>query len=229
MKIDINALKSLSRMHWLIVVGALTLIISGVFAWQLMGALAQLGADPKVPAMLRRDGDDNSLYAVIAAREKSIAEQNEIYKKLGAIKARLAGMSADIEAARKRLPSDSQKAEMRQLIEDLGRQVGAGASPLVVRSVQIREAAASGRARAAAGDYRTVEYTTSVTTDMDGLIQFINLIERNERFMTVEGIQLSPGGLSTDAKAGKVEIRPHNVVLRIVTYIDSTAAVAAGR
>lgn len=229
MNLKMDALKSLTRMHWLIVVGALTLVIAGTFGWLLAGALAQLGADPKVPSFLQRSGDDTALYAIIEARERSIVEQNEIAKRLPAIKQRLAGMSADIEAARKRLPSDSEKSTMRQLIEDLGRQVGAGASALLVKSVQIREAApAAGRARSAS-DYRTVEYNTTVSTDMDGLIQFINLIERHERFMTIEGIQITPGGVAADSKAQKVEFKPHTAVLRIVTYIDSTASVAGAR
>lgn len=229
MKLDLKALKSLSRTHWLIVVGSITLVFTGFFGWLLASSLAHLGPDPDVPAILRRSGDETALYGVIAAREAAIQEQNEIEKRLPAIKLRLAAMSKDIEAARRRLPTDSQKAEMRQLIEDLGRQVGAGASALVIRSVQIREAAqAQGRARGP-GDYRTVEYATTVSTDMDGLIQFINLIERHERFMTVEGIQISPGGIAADSKAGKVEYKAHNVVLKIVTYIDSTASVAVAR
>jgi hypothetical protein len=224
---NLDVLKKLQKKHWLIVIGVATLLICGGIGYVLAGSLNRLGPDENVPALIRRQGDGNSLITQIAAREASIAEQNAIYAKLKEKTILLNSMKADIAAARKRLPTDAQKAEVRQLIEDLARQVGSSAGALVVRSVAIREAAPT-TGRASASDYKTIEYTTQVSADLDGIIQYINLIERNERFMTVEGIQLATGGVAIDSATGKVEAKPHTVTLRIIVYIDSTAS-AGGR
>lgn len=218
---NLQTLKNLPRKIWLIIVASATVVLSGIILYFLAGSLHRLGDDPGVPGFMRRAGDETSLFAQIAAKEAEIAAQNAIAAKLPERQALLDSMKADIEAARKRLPTDAQKAEVRQLIEDLARQVGSASGALVVRSVAIREAAPT-TGRAAASDYKSVEYQTAVTADMDGIIQFINLIERNERFMTVEGIQLTTGGVAFNSESGKVEPKPHTAQLRIVTYIDSS-------
>lgn len=225
---NLQKLKNLPRKIWLIIVASATVVLSGTIIYFLAGSLHRLGNDPGVPGIIRRAGDETSLFAQIAAKEAEIAAQNAIAAKLPERQALLDSMKADIAAARKRLPTDAQKAEVRQLIEDLARQVGSASGALVVRSVSIREAAPTA-GRNAAGDYKSVEYQTSVTADMDGIIQYINLIERNERFMTVEGIQLTTGGVGFNSETSKVEAKPHTAQLRIVTYIDSTGAVPGTR
>ena len=226
---NLQALKSLSSKHWLIIIAALTAVLAGAILYLLAGSLQRLGQDPEVPSFMRRTGNDDSLYAQIAARQTSIAQQDAIFAKLSERQTLLDSMKADIAAARKRLPTDAQKAEVRQLIDDLARQVGSASGALTVRSVSIREAASSkAGGRAGASDYKSIEYQTSVSADMDGIIQFINLIERNERFMTVEGIQLTTGGVGLNRETGKVEGKPHTAQLRIVTYVDS-AGTQTGR
>lgn len=216
------AIRNLSRKHWLIIIGAVTVVISGVILWFLSGALTELGDDPGIPAFMRRPGE-SSLYAQIEQKKVAIQDQETIASRLPEVTAKLEGMKADIAAASKRLPREAQKAEMRQLIEDLARQVGGTSKGVVIKGVQIRESApTAGRGGQSGGDMATVEYSTNCITDMDGLIQFVNLIERNERFMTIEGIQLSAGGVQPDTVAGKLDFKPHQVTLRIVTYIDQS-------
>ena len=219
---NLQTLKNLPRKTWLIIVVAAMVVLSAGLIYLISGSLHRLGADPDVPGLLRSAGDGNSLFAQIAAKETEIATQNAAAAKLPERQALLNGMTTDIAAARKRLPTDAQKTEVRQLIEDLGRQVGSASGTLVVKSVNIREAASSS-ARGATSDYKSVEYQTAVTADLDGIIQYINLIERNERFMTVEGIQLTTGGVTMNNASGKVEAKPHTAQLRIVTYIDTTS------
>jgi hypothetical protein len=227
--VNIQALKTLPRKYWLMIVGGSTLVISAGLLYALAGSLNRLGDDEGVPAFMRRQGDGQSLYAQISSRKSSITEQNTVYAKYDARKVILEGMKTDIAAARKRLPTEAQKAEVRQLIEDLARQVGVGSGAILVKSVSIRQAApAATNRKSTASDYQTIEYQTSVTADMDGIIQFINLIERNERFMTVEGIQLTSGGVSS-GEEGKIHSKPHTVQLRIVTYIDSSGRQLGGK
>jgi len=221
-------LQKLERKHWLIVIGVTTALIGGVFVYLAMGSLRRLGADPEVPAILRSAGDSTSLFAQIADKEQAILAQQLIAAKFKEREALLTSMKADIDSARKRLPSEVKKGEVRQLIEDLARQVGTVSGALTVKTVSIRESAATAT-RGSSQDYRTVEYQIAISADLDGLIQFINLVERNEQFMTIEGIQLTAGAVAIDRASGKIEPKPHNVQLRIVTYIDATAAASAGR
>lgn len=225
---NLQALKSLQRKHWLMIIGGVTALLVVILGYFLAGSLHRLGNDDGVPSILRRQGDARSLFAQIDAQRRAIAEQTAVAAKFDAREAVLKGMKADIDAARKRLPTEAQKAEVRQLIEDLARQVGSGNNSVLVKSVAIREAAAAGAGRKAVSDYQTIEYQTSVMADMDSIIQFINLIERNERFMTVEGIQLTGGGVAS-SNDGKVQLKPHAVNLRIVTYIDSQSRQQPGR
>jgi hypothetical protein len=219
---NLQTLKNLPRKTWLIIVVATTVALSAGLIYAISGSLHRLGADPDVPGLLRGAGDANSLFAQIAAKETDIATQNAAAAKLPERQALLAGMTTDIAAARKRLPPIAQKTEVRQLFEDLGRQVGSASNALEVKTFNVREApSASGRG--ATSDYKSVEYQVAVTADLDGIIQFINLIERNERFMTVEGIQLTTGGVAMNNASGKVEAKPHTAQLRIVTYIDTTS------
>lgn len=226
---NLQTLKNLPRKTWLIIVAAATVVLAGIVIYVLAGSLHRLGDDPGVPGFLRRAGDETSLFAQIAAKDAEIAAQNAIAAKLRERQALLDSMKADIEAARKRLPTDAQKAEVRQLIEDLARQVGTSSGALTVRSVAIREAAQAAKGRGAVSDYKSVEYQTAVSADMDGIIQFINLIERNERFMTVEGIQLTTGGVALNNESGKVEAKPHTAQLRIVTYVDTSGSKPGAR
>ncbi len=225
---NLQTLKNLPRKIWIIIIAAATVVLSAIILYFLAGSLYRLGDDPGVPGFLRRAGDSTSLFAQIATKDTEIAAQNAIATKMPERQALLDSMKADIAAARKRLPTDAQKAEVRQLIEDLARQVGSSSGALVVRSVSIREAAPT-TGRNAASDYKSVEYQTSVAADMDGIIQFINLIERNERFMTVEGIQLTTGGVATNSETGKVVAKPHTAQLRIVTYVDTSGVKPGAR
>lgn len=226
---NLQALKNLQRKYWLMIIGGVTLVLAGGLLFGLAGSLNRLGQDEGVPAFMRRAGDAQSLYAQIAARRDAITAQNAVFAKYDARKSILDGMKSDIAAARKRLPTEAQKAEVRQLIEDLARQVGSGSGALLVKSVAIRQAAATTGRKTSGSEYQTVEYQTSVTADMDGIIQFINLIERNERFMTVEGIQITTGGVTSATEGKKVQGKPHAVQLRIVTYIDSSGRQLGGK
>jgi Tfp pilus assembly protein PilO len=221
------AIANLQRKHWLIIIAALALALTAMFAWFAWSALGRLGHDDAVPSIIRRQ-ETGSLFAQIDETMTQIAAQNAIAAKLEERKAVLASMRADMEKARKRLPTEAEKTGVRQLIEDLARQVGSAANPLQVKSVSIRESAATGGSRGATGAaYKTLEFQTAITADMDGLIQYINLIERNERFMTVESISIAGGKVTLDRATSKVVPSPHAINLRIVTYID-TSAVAAG-
>lgn len=218
---NLEVLKKLSRKHWLIIVGVVSVAFAALFIYLLSGSLARLGPDEEVPAWLRAEGDGESLYAQIAAANEATAKENAFAAGGKQKQDLLDSMKSDITAARKRLPTEAQKAEVRQLIEDLGRQVGTGKGALSVRSVSIREVAAAG-GRGATNDYKTIEYMTAVSADIDGIIQFINLIERNDRFMTVEGIQITPGGVALSTETSRIEAKPHAAQLRIVTYIDAS-------
>ncbi|MCS6971226.1 MAG: type 4a pilus biogenesis protein PilO [Planctomycetota bacterium] len=216
-------LAALTPRHWLIIIAVATVAISGLFIFLAWRVLQRLGPDPGMPALLQRfaGAGEQTLFAQIAAAEAEIARQEGEAARYPERKALLESMQNDIAAARRRLPSEAQKPEMAQLIYDLARQVQGGPGGFTIVSLTITESASEARGKRQ--NYQTVVYQVQVTSDIDGIIHFINLVERSDRFMTIEGIQITSGGVHSDRETGAIEYKPHTAQLRIVTYVDTSA------
>lgn len=214
-------LKDWTTRHWLIAIAVATAALAGLFGYLLARSLRQLGEDPQLPALLRRAGNEQSLYARIRATEAQIAEQEAVAARYAERKALLDGMKHDIAAARRRLPSEAQKPEMSQLIYDLARQVQGSVGTFTIASLAIQEAG-QGQGGRGRQDYQTVVYQVTANADFDSILAFINLVERNDRFMTLDGIQITSGGVQVERDSGVLTYKPHTVQLRIVTYVDTT-------
>ena len=66
----------------------------------------------------------------------------------------------------------------------------------------------------------TVIYQVEIAGDLNGLIKYIDNIEKNTRFMSVNQISLRPGGVRTDPQSkGKLIMEPHSVRMDLVTYV----------
>jgi hypothetical protein len=90
-----------------------------------------------------------------------------------------------------------------------------------VRSVRINEgssAATRAGARSGGNKPEQVVYQTELSGDLNGIIKYIDMIEKNPRFMLVNSLSLKPGGLSTDEEKRTV-FRPHEVKMNIITYV----------
>ncbi len=184
--------------------------------WQVMG---QLGADREIPPLLQREG--LGVWAEIAGVEDQITEKQKVIDKKPQIEAQLAELQNDIAAAEQRLPREAEKAQMREVIERLAREIPQDLGQVKVRSVRIIEDQGSAAATKKSS-LKTVTYQTEVAGDLNGLIKYIDSIEKNTRFMMVNTIALKGGGVKADPEAkGKIIQEPHTVRMDLVTYVYS--------
>jgi hypothetical protein len=211
--------KALPRNQQQLLVFGVPVAVLGLFSylsWQVMG---QLGADPNIHPLLRREGmgkwaDISDLDNQIAEKEKVIARKPEIVKRLNELQ-------DDITDAEQRLPREAEKAQMREVIERLAREIPSDLGSVKLKSVRIIEDTASS-APVPTGQPRlsTVIYQVEVAGDLNGLIKYIDNIEKNTRFMSVNQISLRPGGVKADPQSkGKLFFEPHSVKMDLVTYV----------
>ena len=202
------ALEKRQQLTVLIAIPAGLVLILAYFAWRDLG---KLGADPALPALLQRPG---GTWGDIQALDDQIATQMVIISKEAGIKARLAALSGEIELADARLPKEAEKSEIRQLIEKLARDV-----PASIGTVQFKEVKIVPGAAAKGEDYQPVSYQTEIAGDLNGIIKYIDSLEKNTRFMAVRSVTIKPVGVSLDTANQRVVAGLHQVNLDIVTYV----------
>lgn len=194
---------------------AVPLIVLGWLTWQ---ALGTLGPVDSVPQMLRRT-KPGSIGDRIASTQQEIEQQDAILRQKPALQKQLDDLAADIKEAKQRLPSEAEKTEMRERIERLLNDINEtqGLGKVQFHGVKITES--GGRGRDAKAAYQTVTYDVEISGELNGIIRYIDLIEKNTRFMTITSFSLTPGTLSVAATGDRVEQAPHKVKLTIVTYV----------
>lgn len=211
-----NDLNKRQQLAVLIGVPALVAIILIVLIYRALGVLGP-DRDGKLPGFMLRS-PPKSLWGDIRATEDEIAKQDIIIARRPQVEKTLANLEAEIKEGRERLPLESEKAEMRLLIEKLARDIPSDIGTVQVLSVTINEAQAAAANRATGAQMQTVTYQTDITGDLNGIIKYIDMIEKNPRFMRVSSFALRPGVVGTDAEK-KMTFQPHAVKMTIVTYV----------
>jgi hypothetical protein len=215
-----NDLNKNQQLGALIGIPALGVIIIGVLIYRSLGVL---GADPNdgLPSFMHRNLPNNK-WQQVNDLDKNIAAKNVIIARYEAKKQELANLEADIKAGRERLPLESEKTEMRLLIEKLARDIPSDVGTVQLRSVKIIEnsgaSAASSRAPSSKNKPEQVTYQTEIAGDLNGIIKYIDMIEKNPRFMLVNSFSLKPGKLGADAEKRQTFL-PHEVKMNIITYV----------
>lgn len=208
------AIKSFSqldkRQQTMVLFGAPGLLVL-LFAWLSWGVLKQLGPDPAVPTMVQRPG---GIWSEIEATNLQIAEKQKVIDELPAIEKEIASLENEIKVAEERLPLEAEKPEVRALIERMAREIPTTLGTVQYKAVKINEGQiAKGQ------DYQTIIYQTEVAGDLNGIIKYIDSIEKNTRFMAVRNLTIKPGAVSWDKDAGRVVTQLHTVNMDIVTYV----------
>jgi len=207
----IPAFASLDKRQQITVVVAIPVALVLLFGWLSWRTLAKLGPDPALPAFVQRSGGEwakiNELTDQIAAKDLIIAEEPAINRRLAALK-------TEIEIADQRLPKEAEKPEIRQLIEKLARDVPNSIGSVQFKGVRIIEGVA-----VKGQDYQPVTYQTEVTGDLNGIIKYVDSIEKNPRFMAVRNLTIKPTGVSLDVQSQRVVAGLHQVNMDIVTYV----------
>lgn len=207
----------------LIGVPAVVAITLGVLIYRAMGVL---GPDPedRLPGFMHRNLPGNK-WEQITNLDKQIQEKDVIIARRQKVIDELNSLEADIKAGRERLPLESEKAEMRLLIEKLARDIPSDIGTVLVKSVKIIEnttAAPASRqpsaSRSGGSRPEQVTYQTEISGDINGIIKYVDMIEKNPRFMLVNSFTLKPGKIGTDDEKRPV-LQPHEVKMNIITYV----------
>lgn len=212
---------ALPRNQQLVILFGVPVLIAGVAGWYSWKVMAELGADPNIPQFLRRDGMGK--WEEINQVETQIAGKEVIIKRRPEIEQRIADIQEEAKAAEDRLPREAEKAQMRETIERLARDIRPEMGKVSLKSVRINEDNAPASGSAKRPSLRTVVYQTEVTGDLNGLIAYIDAIEKNTRFMSVTQITWKGGEVSPDKESkGKLSYGTHSVKMDLVTYVYST-------
>jgi hypothetical protein len=215
-----NDLNKKQQLAVFIGVPALVVIILLTLIYRALGVL---GADPDLPGFLQRSSLPDNKWGLIEAKNGEITAKNVIIARGPAAELELKSLEADIKSGRDRLPLESEKTEMRLLIDKLARDIPSDFGVVQVKSVKINEgSSASSRAGASArsggSKPEQVTYQTELSGDLNGIIKYIDMIEKNPRFMLVNSFTLKPGKLGTDEEKRAVRF-PHEVKMNIITYV----------
>lgn len=216
--------KALPRQQQLAVLFGIPAAIFLGFSYLTFQVRAQLGADPSVSPLLA--AHQGGIWATIESTKDEITQKEQIIAKKAEIVKEIDGIKDAIRTAEERLPREAEKASMRETIEKLARDIQPPFGNVQLKSVRILENEERGQAKS---DYRTVVYQTEILGDMNGIIKYIDSIEKNERFMTVNSVALKAGEVTMDTKLGKVVYAPHQVKMDLVTYVYSGTGKKGGQ
>jgi hypothetical protein len=197
------------------------------WAWKDLGTLGKIDPDilaaegktSKLPAFVQRNtptGIWTDPDAGIIAVQGHIKEKDEIIKRGPDVDRKLASLQGEIKAAQERLPQESEKAEMRDMIERLAREIPKDIGTVELKSVNIVDAGDK-------GDTRTITFQTDLSGDQDGIIKYIDSIEKNTRFMAVSNLSIRSGAVTYDPISKKIAYALHGVHMDIVTYVYNPA------
>lgn len=216
--------KALPRQQQLGIIFGIPLALSATFGYLLWNSLAELGPDQSVPELLRRP---NGVWSEITALDEQISAQQVIIDEMPKIRKRIEELQDDIGAAEERLPREAEKASMREVFERLAREIPSDVGTVQIKSMRIQESGnPSGGGK---GDYAVVTYQADVMGDMNGLIYYLDAIEKYPRFMTVSTFTLRAGEVSIDNKTAKVRYGLHSAKMEIMTYIYASSGKKGAR
>lgn len=190
----------------------------GYFGWKI---IKDLGPDPKLPSFLHRP---DGIWTQINATEQSIMAEQAVVNRAESVRKQLESLQDEIALAEQRLPLEAEKTLVRQLIEDLARNV-----PDTMGVVQLKAVTIQAGGAVKGEDYQPITYRTEIMGDLNGIIKYIDQIEKNTRFMMVRNFSIKPGGLSIDSEKQVVVSALHSVNLDIVTYVYNPSSGAARR
>jgi hypothetical protein len=231
----IDKYKTLPRPQQMAVLFVPPVILIGVGVWLMHREAGFIGAHPQVPSLLQRsdgvlaDGSPN-LWQQITDLDTQIAVQEQKIAQRPAIQAKLNGLREEIKEIQSLLPLNEEKTEIRELIQTLAREVPPEFDTVDVKSVKIDDSRSDPNS-----DYNTVLYQAEVTGTLNGLIAFMDSIEkpspRNQRFMSINKINWKSGKIEADAKSsiGKASFGAHAVQFDVVTYIYQPKTKGRGR
>jgi hypothetical protein len=215
---------SMPRRNQLILIHAVPLAVAialGFWCYKSMGVIGKIDPDlddqnNKLPAFLQRDTPD-SIWTQIQAKNQAIKDSDAKIAEEPAITKKMEDLKGAKAAMNERLPKSDEKTEVRELLERLAREVPKDFGQVQVLSVNIQDSGAGGHN--SGNEPRTVTYQVDLIGDQDGVIKYIDSIEKHQRFMAINRISIRSGGIDIDRARNSIIHLPHFVHIDIETKI----------
>ena len=234
----VEAIRRLPRVQQLGIGYGLPGAIAAIFLWFVWTDLGEIGpyhqdpgtgltvADVRLPALLART-QDGSRGAEAADLVSQIKAKDATISRRPAVELEKKTLEADKKSYEDKLPTELEKAEMRRRIEDLAR------GAVTLESVKIIEQAEAprraGPPQRGALNTRKITFIAETRGSLNGLIKYLDAIEANDRFMSVQSITVKPGQVSSVKGSDKIAFTEHSARIEILTHIYSAAGPAGGR
>lgn len=203
------------KQQLMIVYGAPALIAVLLLYWAYK-ALGTLGPVDDPPfGFVSRDTPMPSLGAEIKGLQVQIDEQQAVIDRGPEVDRQLAALEGSIKMAQERLPRETEKAEMREVIDRLARDIPKDIGTVELRSVRIVDNTGAKGPNAE----RSIVFQAELRADQDGLLKYIDSLEKNQRFMAVRQLTIRGGQQRGDPATRKVVNELHSVSMEIVTYV----------
>lgn len=178
--------------------------------------LKDLGPDPALPTFLQKPG---GTWTEINDTQVKVEAQIAIINRKPKVELQLKALQGEIKIAEERLPLEAEKTVVRSLIEEMARNV-----PTNIGTVQFKGLSIQAGGVVKGEDYQPITYRTEIMADLNGLIKYIDQIEKNTRFMMVRNISIRPGALSINSEKQQIVSALHSVNMDIVTYVYNPGA-----
>jgi hypothetical protein len=196
-------------------------LIALLLGWLIYDKLGTLGPDEELPAFVRREVPD-SLWDQIKKKREEIDQQEQIIRRKQMRERELESLQKDIALAHDMLPREKEVLEFVQQLSELARKIPSDIGIVKVGTVNIIDSGAGagtgGRAgQAAANELPATSWEVEIDGDINGIIKYIDSIEKYRRYMAVTNISITPGKLTAD-KEKQLHREPHHARLTMVTF-----------
>jgi len=213
--------KNLNKNQQLAILIGAPVLLAVALGYLTHKALTKLGPDPKIPNFLQRPG---GTWATIQATDVEIEQKEVIIAMRPSIERTLASLKEEIKENQSRLPREAEKTEMRQLIEKYAREIPSDIGTVHFNGVpkilgETKENQARDRSGANSSDYQAITYQTEIEGDLNGIIYYVNSIEKNTRFLAIKSMDIKPVAPVLNEAKDKILHPLHQVKIDIVTYV----------
>lgn len=194
-------------------------VIAVILAWLIYQKLGILGPDPafaNIPFFQRQVPEN--LWGQINDKQTEIDEKDKIIARGPARQKELDGLQGEIGAARDMLPRDKEVLEIVQKLSELARQIPSDVGVVKIGAVAYRDGNTQSARGATANELPQISFDVDFDGDINGIIKYVDSIEKLRRYMAVTNLSIKPGKVSADKGAQDVRFELHHARMTIITY-----------
>jgi len=211
---------SLSKKQQMAVILGVPGIIAIVLVWLIYQKLGVLGPDPAFASipMFQRQAPGN-LWGQINDKQGEIDQKDQVIARRKIRQIELAGLEGEIATARDMLPRDKEVLEIVQKLSELARQIPSDVGTVKIGPVNLpagRTVAAGKTAKK--NELPQIVFELELDGDINGIIKYVDSIEKLRRYMAVTNLSIKPGKITADKGAQDVRYGPHHARLTLISF-----------